>query len=70
MPAAKPGNRTAGEGPGRTARMHVPEESDSGDLFATSTNHFKIYGDVCLITDGSMTGHDDSLVVRTGKITS
>src|SRR5260370_37228595 len=29
-PAAKPGGRTAGEGLGRTARMHGPEESDSG----------------------------------------
>jgi len=30
MPAVNPGNRTAREGQGRTARMHVPEESDSG----------------------------------------
>jgi hypothetical protein len=30
MPAAKVGSRTAGEGLGHTARMHVPEESDSG----------------------------------------
>jgi hypothetical protein len=30
MPAAKLGSRTAGEGLGHTARMHVPEESDSG----------------------------------------
>jgi hypothetical protein len=29
-PAAKPGGRTAGEGLGRTARMHIPEESDGG----------------------------------------
>jgi hypothetical protein len=29
-PAAKPSRRTAGEGSGHTARMHVPEESDSG----------------------------------------
>src|SRR5271167_3029095 len=36
MPAVKPGSRTAGEGPGRTARMHVPEESDSG---AVPMNH-------------------------------
>ena len=36
LPAVKPGNRTAGEGPGRTARMHVPEESDSG---AVPMNH-------------------------------
>jgi hypothetical protein len=27
---AQPGGRTAGEGLGRTARMHVPEESDGG----------------------------------------
>ena len=30
MPAAKLGSRTAGEGSGHTARMHVSEESDSG----------------------------------------
>ena len=30
MPAAKISRRTAGEGSGRTARMHIPEESDSG----------------------------------------
>ena len=30
MPAAKSSRRTAGEGSGRTARMHIPEESDSG----------------------------------------
>ena len=30
MPAVKPGIRTAGEGLGRTTRMYVPEESDSG----------------------------------------
>ena len=29
-PAAQPGSRSAGEGPGHTARMHVPEESHSG----------------------------------------
>ena len=29
-PAAKISRRTAGEGLGRTARMHIPEESDSG----------------------------------------
>src|SRR5216117_2840283 len=28
--AAQSGSRSAGEGPGRTARMHVPEESHSG----------------------------------------
>ena len=28
-PAAQPGRRSAGEGLGRTARMHVCEESDS-----------------------------------------
>ena len=30
MPAANISRRTAGEGLGRTARMHIPEESDSG----------------------------------------
>jgi|ERR1019366_894097 hypothetical protein len=30
MPAMKVSRRTAGEGSGRTARMHIPEESDSG----------------------------------------
>ena len=29
-PAAQPGSRSAGEGKSRTARVHVPEESDSG----------------------------------------
>ena len=29
-PAAQPGRRSAGEGLGRTARMHVTEESHSG----------------------------------------
>ena len=29
-PAAQPGNRSAGEGLGHTARMHVCEESHSG----------------------------------------
>jgi hypothetical protein len=38
MPAAKPSRRTAGEGPGRTARMHVPEESDSGVLPMNHSN--------------------------------
>jgi hypothetical protein len=32
MPAARKRYRTAGEGYGHTARMHVPEESDSGIL--------------------------------------
>ena len=30
MPAAELSSRTAGEGSGRTARTHTPEESDSG----------------------------------------
>jgi hypothetical protein len=30
MPATELGRRTAGEGLGRTARMHIPEESHSG----------------------------------------
>ena len=34
MPAADFGSRTAGEGLGRTARVHVCEESDSGILRA------------------------------------
>ena len=34
MPAAKLGSRTAGEGSGHTARMHVSEESDSGIVCA------------------------------------
>src|SRR2546427_12917024 len=29
-PAAKPGDRTGGEGKSRTARMYVPEESHDG----------------------------------------
>jgi hypothetical protein len=41
MPAAKPGNRTAGEGPGGTARMHVSEESDSGVLPMNHSNKDK-----------------------------
>ncbi len=35
-PAVKTDRRTAGEGPGPTTRMHVPEESDSG---AVPMNH-------------------------------
>ena len=38
MPVAKPGSRTAGEGLGRTARMHIPEESDSGVLPMSQSN--------------------------------
>jgi hypothetical protein len=34
MPAVKPDTRTAGEGLGRTARMHISEESDSGTVCA------------------------------------
>jgi hypothetical protein len=30
IPAGEPSRRSAGEGLGRTARMHVAEESDSG----------------------------------------
>ena len=37
-PAKKVGRRTAGEGSGRTARMHVPEESDSGILPMNHSN--------------------------------
>jgi len=36
MPVANVSRRTAGEGSGRTARVHVCEESDSGIL---SMNH-------------------------------
>jgi hypothetical protein len=38
MPAAQLGRRTAGEGSGHTARMHVPEESDSGILPMSHSN--------------------------------
>jgi hypothetical protein len=38
MPAADFGGRTAGEGLGRTARMHVAEESDSGILPRNHSN--------------------------------
>jgi len=37
-PAAKPGNRTASEGSGRTARMYVAEESDSGIVLMNHSN--------------------------------
>jgi hypothetical protein len=38
MPAANVRGRTAGEGPGRTARVHVCEESDSGILPMNHSN--------------------------------
>ena len=38
MPVAKLGGRTAGEGSGHTARMHVPEESDSGVVAMNHSN--------------------------------
>ena len=38
MPAAKISRRTAGEGLGRTARMHIPEESDSGVVPRSHSN--------------------------------
>src|SRR5260370_7636108 len=38
MPSAKPDSRTAGEGSGRTARMHIPEESDSGIVPMSQSN--------------------------------
>jgi hypothetical protein len=45
MPAAKVHCRTAGEGLGRTARMHVPEESDSGIVpMNRSNNDGKLVG--------------------------
>jgi len=37
-PAAQSGSRSAGEGLGRTARMHVPEESHSGVLPMNHSN--------------------------------
>jgi hypothetical protein len=37
-PAAQSGSTSAGEGPGRTARMHVPEESHSGVLPMNHSN--------------------------------
>jgi hypothetical protein len=39
MPAAKISRRTAGEGLGRTARIHIPEESDSGVLPMSHSNN-------------------------------
>jgi hypothetical protein len=39
MPAAELGSRTAGEGSGRTARMYVPEESDSGIVPMNHSNN-------------------------------
>ena len=38
MPVVKPGSRTAGEGSGRTPRMHIPEESDSGTVPVNQSN--------------------------------
>jgi retron-type reverse transcriptase len=38
MPAVKPDTRTAGEGLGRTARMHISEESDSGTVPMNQSN--------------------------------
>jgi group II intron reverse transcriptase/maturase len=38
MPVVKPGSRTAGEGAGRTARMHISEESDSGTVPMNQSN--------------------------------
>src|ERR1700704_4834753 len=38
MPAAQVSRRTVGEGSGHTARMHVPEESDSGILPMNHSN--------------------------------
>ena len=43
--AVKPGRSSAGEGLGRTARMHVPEESDSGIVpMNRSNNDRKLVG--------------------------
>jgi RNA-directed DNA polymerase len=38
MPAVKPDTGTAGEGLGRTARMHISEESDSGTVAMNQSN--------------------------------
>src|ERR1019366_8024093 len=38
MPASELSGRTVGEGSGRTARMHVPEESHSGILPMNQSN--------------------------------
>ena len=38
IPAAQLGSRSAGEGKSHTARMHVPEESDSGILPMNHSN--------------------------------
>jgi hypothetical protein len=38
MPAIKPGSRTAGEGSGHTARVYIPEESDSGTVPMNQSN--------------------------------
>src|SRR5277367_2078676 len=38
MPAVKPDSRTAGEGLGRTARMRISEESDSGTVPMNQSN--------------------------------
>jgi hypothetical protein len=38
IPAVKPDTRTAGEGLGRTARMHISEESDSGTVPMNQSN--------------------------------
>ena len=41
-PAAKPGNRTVGEGESRTAHMYVPEESHGGIVPMNYSNKDKI----------------------------
>jgi len=38
MPATNISRRTAGEGSGRTARMHIPEESDSSVVPMSHSN--------------------------------
>ena len=38
MPATKISHRTAGEGPGHTARVYVPEESHSGIVPMSHSN--------------------------------
>ena len=45
MPASELSGRTVGEGSGRTARMHVPEESESGIVpMNRSNNDGKLVG--------------------------
>jgi hypothetical protein len=68
MPVARPGSRTAGEGLGRTARMHIPEESDSGVLpMSQSNKDEKLLAEIealghTVIESARLTGVDQSFV--------